>query len=88
MEDWSKLLRANLGKNWETPLRLLQTYPEALGEVCCIVGIGLQSGRRPPGWVWDFQDSQGRALGELIQAPSLEHSGQHPLNRLQKLLNR
>ena len=88
LERWSPVLKKGLEKHWETPLRLLLTYPEALEEVCCIVGIGLQSGRRPPGWVWDFQDSQGRMLGELIQAPSLEHSGQHPLNRLQKLLNR
>ena len=87
-QEWTRLLKKSLQKQWETPLQLLRNYPEALGEVCCIVGIGLQTGRRPPGWIWDFQDPQGRSLGDLVQTPSLEHSTKHPLNRLQKLLKR
>lgn len=85
---WQDQLRNSLEKGWETPLRLLETYPEALAEVCCMVGIGLQSGRRPPGWIWDFQDPKGRTLGDLVRSPSLEYSTKHPLNRLQRLLKR
>lgn len=87
-ENWCGQLKSSLEKEWETPLRLLETYPEALGEVCCMVGIGLQSGRRPPGWVWDFQDPNGKTLGELVRGSSLEYSTKHPLSRLKMLLKR
>lgn len=87
-QDWTSRLKDSLEKHLATPLQLLRTYPEALEEVCCLVGIGLQSGRRPPGWIWDFQDLSGKALGELVQGPCPEYATQHPLNRLQKLLKR
>jgi len=88
IDDWSQLLKIGLETHWETPLRLLKTYPEALEEVCCMVGIGLQTERRPPGWIWDFQDRERRSLGELVQCAHPEFHSHHPLRKLQKLLNR
>ena len=87
-EDWSKLIADTLTKHWEAPLRLLQTYPEALEEVCSIVGITVEAGRRPPGWVWDFCDESGYCLGELIHGNAQRYHSRHPLRKLRKLVEK
>lgn len=63
---WLEVLAKALLEGLETPLRLLQTYPEGFHEVCCLVGIALQSGRTPPGWVWDILDEEGNSLGQQL----------------------
>lgn len=65
-EGWLEILAKALLDGLETPLRLLQTYPEGFHEVCCLVGIALQSGRTPPGWVWDILDEDGNSLGQQL----------------------
>ena len=65
-EGWLEVLAKALLDGLETPLRLLQTYPEGFHEVCCLVGIALQSGRTPPGWVWDILDEDGNSLGQQL----------------------
>jgi hypothetical protein len=80
-EGWLELIAQTLLDGLETPLRLLQTYPEAFHEVCCLTGIALQCGRTPPGWVWDCLDEEGKSLGQQL-------GGSDPLKTIRQLLDK
>ena len=86
--DWQERLRRRFLRNLETPLQLLQTYPEALHEVCCLVGIALQAKQNLPRWVWRFRDIQNRTLEHLLENEGSDLDPAHPLSRLREIAKR
>jgi len=85
-QEWRDCVRQTLLKEAETLLQLLNSYPQALPQVCSLVGAMLEAKLPPPGWIWDFRDSEGRILAELVRARPKTLHPNHPLTRVQKLL--
>lgn len=85
-QEWRDCVRYTLLKEAETLLRLLSTYPQALLQVCSLVGAMLEAKLPPPGWIWEFCDSEGQILADLVGCRPKTLHPNHPMTRLQKLL--
>ena len=71
-------------------LHLLRTYPDALPEICCLVGAVAQfrAGQQLPGLTLDYPTQEGTLAQSLQQDLSASYPPDHPIRRLQALIRK